>query len=140
MEKFEFFDHTADAEFRAYGKTLEEAFSNAAFAMYSIITDDKIEPKITKSITVQGSDFEALLYNFLEEFLFLLDADFFLLSEIESIKINRINKEYMLSALIKGDNNTEKYTTDTHVKAVTYNEMIVKEEKGNCMVQVVLDL
>jgi len=140
MEKYEFFEHTADAKFRAYGKSLEEAFKNAAHAMFSIITSDKIGSRITKSITVQGSDLESLLYNFLEEFLFLLDSDFFLLNQIESIKINNVGKEYMLSALVNGDSNTEKYVTETHVKAVTYNEMSINQENEKFVVQVVLDL
>ena len=41
MVKFKFLEHTADAKFQAYGKNMEEAFSNAALAMFSIITDTK---------------------------------------------------------------------------------------------------
>ena len=139
MQPYKFFEHTADVKYQAFGKTLEEAFINAAYAMKSILTEDKIEPKIVKSITVQGRDLKQLLYNFLEEFLFLLDAEFFLLSEIENLKINNVGKEYMLSALLKGDKN-DKYSTDKHIKAATYNDMEIKQDKGQCMVQVVLDL
>ena len=39
MDKYKFFEHTADAKFQAYGKSVEEAFSNAALAMFSVITD-----------------------------------------------------------------------------------------------------
>jgi len=31
--RFKFFKHTADVEFEAYGKTIEEAFENAAIAL-----------------------------------------------------------------------------------------------------------
>ena len=37
MPKYEFFDKTADAKFKAYGVTLEECFSNALEAMNSIV-------------------------------------------------------------------------------------------------------
>ena len=37
--KFEFFDVTADVGYRAYGETLENAFENAALAMFEVITD-----------------------------------------------------------------------------------------------------
>ena len=36
-KKFEFFEVTADVGIRSYGKTLEEAFENAALAMFEVI-------------------------------------------------------------------------------------------------------
>ena len=39
--------------------------------------------------TQQGTDLTNLLYKFLEEFLYLLDAKQFLFSKIEKIKINK---------------------------------------------------
>ena len=37
MEKYQFFDKTADAKFQAFGNTQEESFRNAAEAMVSIM-------------------------------------------------------------------------------------------------------
>jgi SHS2 domain-containing protein len=139
MEKFKFLEHTADAKFQAYGKSMEEAFSNAALAMFSIITDTKkIDKKIKKEIKAEGKDLKALLYNFLEEFLFLLDSDNFLLSKIEKIKIKKINDKFKLNSAVIGDK-ANNYETHGDIKAVTYNEMEVKEN-DKVMVQVVLDL
>ena len=39
--KHKFLPHTADVKFRAYGKSLEEAFSNAALALTEVIADPK---------------------------------------------------------------------------------------------------
>ena len=58
MVKFRFLEHTADAKFQAYGKNIEEAFSNAALAMFSVITDiKKINKKEVK--IAMGSGFAA---------------------------------------------------------------------------------
>ena len=47
MRKYEFLDHTADAKFRAYGKNLEQAFTNAALALTNLVTDSaKVKPNI----------------------------------------------------------------------------------------------
>ena len=55
MKQYEFLEHTADVKFRAYGKTLEEAFSNAALATSAVMTDvKKIKGKIEKTIAVQS--------------------------------------------------------------------------------------
>ena len=141
MVKYKFLEHTADAKFQAYGKSMEEAFSNAALAMFSIITDTKkIKKKIKKGIEARGHDLKSLLYNYLEELLFLIDTENFLLNHIEQLKLHKKEKEYFLEAIVVGDRYSEKYKTTGDIKAVTYNEMEIKEEKGKVMVQVVLDI
>jgi SHS2 domain-containing protein len=139
MPKFKFFEHTADAKFQAYGKNMEEAFSNAALAMFSIITDTKkINKEVEKEIKAKGTDLKSLLYNFLEELLFLLDTDNFLLNKIEKITIKEINNKFKLDSIAIGDK-ADKYETSGDIKAVTYNEMEIKEN-GEVMVQVVVDI
>ena len=140
MAKFKFLEHTADAKFQAYGKTMEEAFSNAALAMFSIITDiKKIKKALKNEIKAEGSDLKSLLYNFLEELLFLIDTENFLLSSIKEISIKEINKKFKLNAVAVGDK-ADNYETHGDIKAVTYNEMEIEEKKDKAMVQVVLDL
>ncbi|MBU2634442.1 MAG: archease [Nanoarchaeota archaeon] len=131
--KYKFFPHTADAKFKAYGKSLEEQFSNAALAMSSIMVDSKkVKPKIKKTINIKGNDIKSLLYNFLEELLFLLDTEYFLLNQIEEIKI----KDNSLKATITGDIVKDEYELLGEVKAVTYNDMEITKS----YVQVVVDL
>lgn len=140
MEKYIFLEHTADAKFRAYGKTIEEAFSNAALAMFSVMAKtEKISPKIKKEIKATGADLKSLLYSFLEDLLFLMDSESFVLNKIKKIKIKK-NKKFELSADAVGDIISDKYELHGEVKAVTYNEMEIKEEKGKFIVQVVVDL
>ena len=134
--KYKFLEHTADVKFKAEGKTIEEAFSSAALALKETIADKtKVKAITNKKISVKGKDSEALLYNFLEEFLFLLDAKNFLFSKITKIKI----KDNKLEAEIAGDK-ASNYKFTNSVKAVTYNEMFVRKEKNKYIVQVVLDV
>jgi len=135
--KYEFLEHTADAKFRAYGKTLSEAFENAAYAMEEVITDyTKVKPLIKKTISVESENKEALLYDFLEQFIFLLDSENFILNKIEKIKI----KDNKLTAEIVGDNKIDDYDIKTSIKAVTYQEMFIKQEKNQFVVQVIVDI
>lgn len=137
MQKYEFLEHTADAKFRAYGKNIEECFANAALAMTAIMTDpENVEPKITKSISAIGNDLKNLLYNFLEEFLFLIDSENFILNKVKDIKINPKGRKYLLNATVVGDRINDKYKIETGIKAVTYMDMEVKED----YVQVVVDI
>ncbi len=134
MKKFEFLEHTGDTKFKAFGKNLEECFSNAALAMFSIMVDyTKVKPKVEHKIKVKGSDLKSLLYNWLEELLFLVDAKGFLLNKIKSIKIDK--KKFTLEATVVGDK-ADDYETIEWVKAPTYNDMEINDN----YVQVVLDL
>src|SRR3989338_8856201 len=94
---YEFLPHTADTRIRAYGKTLEEAFINCALATTDTITDHKkIKAAVEKKIKVKSENKESLLYDFLEQFLILLDSEGFLLNSVKKLEI----KENQLTATV----------------------------------------
>ena len=134
---YEFLPHTADVRIKATGKTLEEAFQNSAYAMTDVVTDhSKVEKKVEKEFTLESENQESLLYDFLEQFLILIDSDGFLLSEIKELKITGNN----LSVKFVGDTYSEKYDTKTHVKAITYQEMSIEEQNNQFVIQFILDI
>ena len=136
MKRFEFLKHTADVKFRAYGKDLEKQFANAALAMFSIITDTKkIKPELEKTITVEGVDEKSLLFNWLSEILYLLDAEQFMLHDVRKVKIEKKEK-LKLTAQVVGSKFKEQYKIEGGIKAATYNEMEITQK----YVQVVVDV
>lgn len=140
MKKFEYFGHTADAKFHAFGHSLEEAFCHAALAMVSLMWDcDQIEPHVEHSVSVSGRDEEQLLVSFLEEILFLLDSRMFLLKKTQRLQIGRRNGRLTLEASLVGDTLSDRYETFGEVKAVTYNEMKIVRNRA-VKVQVVVDM
>ena len=135
---YEFLEHTADVKFRAKGSTVGEMFSFAADAMNEVIRGDiKIIEQRAVTFDVKGESFEELLYSFLEEFLFLLDAEDFLVSSVKEISVDK--ETFELKAVVMGDS-AENYKFTNDVKAVTYNEMYVKEKDGEFVCEVVLDV
>ena len=136
--KYKFLEHTADVKFQAFGKSIEEVFENSALAFgESVCGKIKVEEKHEKKFEVKRKDFESLLYNFLEELLYLLDAENFLFAKIKKIKID--GKNFKLNAVALGDK-ASNYKFTNNVKAVTYNDMFVRKEKGIWKTQVVLDV
>jgi SHS2 domain-containing protein len=134
--KYKFLEHTADVKFQAFGKNLNELFENSALALKETICGKiKVKEKISKKIKVKGRDIESLLYKFLEEILYMLEADNFILGEIKNINI----KKSELNAVIIGDK-TLNYSFTNPVKAITYNEMFIKKQKDRWVSQVVLDV
>jgi len=144
---YKFLEHTADIKIAAEEKNLEDAFKSSALAMREVIFDfEKIKVKsaFSRFLSIEGKDLGDLLYNFLEEFIYLLDADDFILAEIEDLEIveNKQGKKiesYSLNAKILGDK-AGNYKFTNKVKAVTFNEMFVKKEGKSFKVQFVLDV
>jgi SHS2 domain-containing protein len=132
--KYKYLEHTADVKFRAFGKSLEEAFVNSAYAMMNVLFEGKVKEVKIKKIKVKGIDEKGLLYSFLEEILFLLNTEYFLLSRVKKIEI----KNNELTAELIGDD-SRSYNLGLDIKAVTYNDMFIKKEK-DFVVQVVLDI
>ena len=140
MNKWEYLPHTADAMFRAYGVNLQEAFINAALAMANITFDTtKIKPKLEKEINIKADSLRELLLTFLDEFVYLMDTEGFLLHEIVSLTIMK-SIPYKIRAIIKGDHYKEYEMHGQLVKAVTYNDMIIENKEKQCMLQIVVDI
>lgn len=155
---YKFLEHTADIKIEVKSRTLEEAFISSAAALKEVVSGDiKAKSKIEKKIEIEAKDRERLLYEFLEHFLFLLDAEDFLFSSIKSLNIsqekmkqhskikskssNILNKSsnFKLKATILGDN-ASNYTFSNNVKAITYNDMIIKQNNNSFLIQFVLDV
>ncbi len=137
--KYKFLEHTADVKFQAYGKTLEEAYSNAGEALSAVMTEvDDVKETRSLTVAVQGEDMKSLLYDYLAELIVLVNTENFLLKRVDALKIDR-DGVLSLTATLLGDD-LDKYKTHDDVKAVTYNEMEIDETPGKCVVQVVLDI
>jgi SHS2 domain-containing protein len=140
---FEFREHTADVQVRSWGPSLEEAFSQTAYSLIATITPDlkKITPKIEKKITIKAEDKEALLFDFLSEFLYIFDVDELVFSQIHVNKIEKFNDNYKLQAILKG----EKFDLDKHeigieVKAITYSFLNIEEKHASTIIDIVFDI
>lgn len=135
---YEFLSHTADVKFKVTSASWNEMFVDAANALNEVMLGKiKIEENEERSFEVEGKDLETLLHNLLEEFLFLLDAEDFVLSKIKSLEFDREKLKIKISVVGDAGLNYE-FTND--VKAITFNDMYVKENEGKFECQVVLDV
>ncbi|MDP3882051.1 MAG: archease [Nanoarchaeota archaeon] len=132
--KYEFLDHTADIKVKISGKDLTEVFENSVLALSEYLSSEKkIESKKVKVINVQGSDTSALLYNFIEEILYLIDSEGF--APARAKVILRGNN---LQAEISGDTTLHYHLQQ--IKAPTYAEMEIKKDQEGWIAQFVLDV
>jgi len=132
----------ADIAFEASGKTLEEMFRSAAEAMTNTQIEDlkTLDMKVKKSFTLEAPDIERLLHDFLQELIFLKDADLLLFKEYR-LKIEETIKGYALTADLKGepiDMNKHKMLVD--VKAVSWHKFKVEKTKTGWNAIVIIDV
>jgi len=142
MKKFEWVEHPSDIGFRAYGKDLAEAFENAALAFFEVMVDtSKVEPREEVKVELGAEDEKALLYDWLERFLYLHDAKGLVMSKFEIEELERSGGGFKIKAKAWGERfDPKKHEARTAVKAVTYHMMEIKREKGKCSVQAVVDI
>jgi Uncharacterized conserved protein len=125
---FKYLEHTADAEFIAYGQTPDEAFANAARAMFSLVVDlSNVRPVEAREISLTSGSLEDLLFDWLSELLFLTEVDRLVFSKFE-VSITK-NGEYWLNAKAFGEVISPRHEVFLHIKAVTYHDLRVEKSK-----------
>lgn len=141
-KRFEFLEHTADLYVAAYGESLEEAFENAAAAMFEGMTElDKVKPQIEDMVEVEGYDKQALLYNWLEALLLRFETENKLYSRFRIARIERTSTGLRLKARIKGELfDPNRHLSKVGVKAVTYHRMEIIEDREGVAVKFILDI
>ncbi len=131
---FNFLDHTADIKIQINGSTLNEIFENTVRAVaHYINSGSPITSKKGKVIEVQGTDTHSLLANFIDELLYLIDAEHFV-----PAKASVLLRGNNLKAEVFGDD-TKNYHL-THIKAATFAEMEIVKKKSGWEAIVVLDV
>jgi SHS2 domain-containing protein len=140
--KFEFLEHTADVYIRAHGKTMEEAYENAALAMFEVMTDtNKIAQMHAEIAEVEAEDQYALLYNWLEALLVKFETENMLFSRFQIMNWRETEENFKFRAKVWG----EKFDPDKHpqrvgVKAVTYHRMVIIRDPDRVILEFILDI
>lgn len=131
---------TADVAFEAYGKTLADLFTQCALATEDVMVDLRtVNKEIEKMITLENTYVDKLLFEFLEELIYLKDAEQVLFNEF-SINIEKKEK-YKLQAICKGEKiHSETQDLRTDVKAVTLHLFKLEQLKTGFKAMIVLDI
>ena len=135
---FEIIDHTADVGIIAYGANDKELFSNAALALFSLITDpESVDEKLHLDLQVSSEDRDSLLVEWLNELIYLFDVKHILFNrfDIESLTHNE------LKATCYGEGfDPIKHKIKLGVKAATYHMLKLDKSGDGCKAQIILDI
>ena len=122
-------DHATDAFIEVTASSLTEAFKVAGDSVVDTILDNsKIEEKEERNIVVMGKDLNYLLYNWLEDLIYLIITEGFAIKKL-NITVEK-NEEYAISAQIFGEDiDIKKHGFKVEIKSPTFHEMEIKQEK-----------
>jgi SHS2 domain-containing protein len=140
--KFEFLEHTADVYIRAHGKTMEEAYENAALAMFEVMTDtDKIAQVQEETLEVEAEDQYALLYSWLEALLVKFETENMLYSKFQITNWEETDENFKIKAKVFGEKfDSQKHPQRVAVKAATYHRMVIIRERDRVILEFILDI
>jgi len=133
---------TADIVFEATGRDLGELFSHAADAMMNVMIDniEAIQARETRQIELSNEKPDMLLFDLLQELIFLKDAERLLLRTRE-IQIAERNENYFLKTMAEGEQlDAERHHQRADVKAVTLHDFSVERMERGWKARVLLDI
>jgi len=138
MEKeFEIVNHTADVGIIAYGADMNGAFANAAKALFSLITElDDVEEVVHRDIELTAPDQESLLVEWLNELIYLFDAENMLFKRFD---ITQLSQTHLKARSYGHEVDSSKHKLKMGVKAATYHMLKIEKSNG-CKVQVLFDI
>jgi len=133
---------TSDVTFHAWGRDLDELFRAAADATVQVMVEslESIRPAETRRLCLHAEALDLLLLRFLNEQIFLKDADGLLL-RAATVHIDTSSDGYDLRAELRGEPiDPVRHDLLADVKAVTLHGLSVEKVEAGWRAQVTLDV
>jgi len=125
---YEILEHTADKGVRAWGRTLEELFENAARGMYRLVVDPAgKKTDVSMPVAVEVSDpFDRsdLLVKWLRELIYLTDVQKVVFTDFTVRRVTETSVEGEARGFTVEDNSM---LDGAPVKAVTYHRLRLEQ-------------
>jgi SHS2 domain-containing protein len=137
-KSFDILDHTADVGIIAYGADIKQLFSNAALALFSLITElEHVEEKLDFRLRVKSEDRDSLLVEWLNELIYCFDVKHVL---VHSCDIGSLTNR-QLEATCHGEAfDPAKHNIKREIKAATYHMLKMDRNNEGYRAQVILDI
>ena len=132
----------ADIAFEAWGTSVEEVFIAAADATMNVMVEDlgTIGRSLELTSELEHDQLDLLLFDFLNELIFLKDARQVLL-RAETLSIRKANSNFILKGVLYGERlDPQKHPLSVDVKAVTLHRFSLRQTDAGWEAFVVLDI
>ncbi len=141
MKPYEIIEHTADVGLKVNGRTLKELFENAAKGMFEIIGGEKAHriAQVHKRIQIQKEveGLEELLVDWLSELLYVFNKEKILFT---SFKILELNNSGLIGKSSGENIDLTKASLQSEIKAVTFHNLKIEENKNGFHTTIIFDV
>ncbi|MCX5997229.1 MAG: archease [Chloroflexi bacterium] len=136
--RFDITNHTADIGITAYGKDLADLMSNAAYGMLTLIVEpETVKSTVTGKIELEELDDVALLVEWLNALLYEMDVNRLLFKEFDIV----VTGQTKLAAVCRGERlDLARHRLKREVKAATYHNLRIVNEKGIYIARIIFDI
>ena len=137
-QAFEILDHTADIGIIAYGTDAKELFSNAALALFSLITEiEGIQERLHLDLELGSENRDSLLVDWLNELIYCFDSKHILFKRFD---IESLTHSALKATCYGEDFDPNKHKIKAGVKAATYHMLRPDMDDSGYRAQVILDI
>jgi len=142
MTPIEWLDHTADVGFRAMGNSIEDAFCEAARALFSrMFAVDEIRPLVEHRIDVSAPSLSELLVEWLSELLAQKDLSRLIFSQFKVTISGSEASGFSADGCAFGEIlDRERHQPGTEIKGISYLGLDVSHRNEMWVVQAVVDV
>src|SRR5213596_1664010 len=131
---------TADIAFEATGRGLSELFRDAADATTNVMIDniEAIQPRETRQIELSNDKLDMLLFDLLQELIFLKDAERLLL-RVREVQVATADENCFVKATAEGETlDAERHHQRADVKAVALHDFSIERTEDGWKARVLL--
>jgi len=121
---FEPVEHTADVGVRAWGRTLEELFTQAGLGMVSLLVDPaSVRSAARRTVRLEAHDLEECLIAWLQEILYLYEVGRFVPA---GVAVTQVTPESVTAEVIGEPLDRSRHESRADIKAATYHDLRIR--------------
>jgi SHS2 domain-containing protein len=136
---YETFEHTADLGLRVRAPDLDNLFVEAGRGLFSLMVEnlDDVRPVEVVSLGVVGAELDYLLFDWLNELLYIFETRRLVLAEFDLTIADD-----GLQAIARGEPlDPARHRSEHEVKAITYHQLKVEQQlDGSWLAEVIVDI
>jgi SHS2 domain-containing protein len=135
---YEIFEHTADLGLRVRAPSFEKLLADAARGLFAMVVEDlaAVNPVVSREFEIAGSDRPYLLFDWLNELLFVCDTERLVFSDFD-VRLTHGG----LSAVARGEPlDLSRHSLTHEIKAITYHALKVEQTGDGWLAEVIVDI
>ena len=138
VKPYRLISHTADLGMEVRVQDLGDLFIQSAWSFFDIMVEARrIEPTQERAISVEALDQETLLVAWLGELLYIFETGHLVFN---TFRMKSLTPQTLQASAWGEEYDPQKHLFKLGIKAVTYHQLRIWEEKGGWRARVIFDL